>query len=106
MAGTAGCGRSDESEAAERAQDACIGALEPVAAGQTLSAAVLDETVAHADAAAEVDPDRWSPLRARARAARAAAGSADMERSIDALVQECERVNEVVRRGGKEDPAA
>ena len=97
-----GC-RSAESRAAERAQDACIGSLQPVADGGRPSTAVLRRAAADADAAAGVD-DRWAPLRASVRAALDRRGSPRFEAAVDALVEECERVNEIVRRGGEEPP--
>lgn len=103
--GAGGCGRSAESRAAERAQDACIGSLAPVADGKTPSAAVLGRAVADAEAAARVE-GRWSRLRARLRTARAQRGTAAFERAVDDLVRECDRVNDIVRRGGREEPGA
>lgn len=63
--------------------------------------AVLDKAVADAEAAVVVD-DRWAPLLARLRATRAAQGTPAVDPAIDALVKECDRVNEIVRSGGKE----
>lgn len=102
--GAGACGRrSAESRAAERAQDACIGALEPVADAQVPSAAVLDEALADAEAAADVD-DRWRPLLARVRSAEATRATPDFAPAVEALADECGRVNEIIRRGGR-DPA-
>lgn len=103
-AGAAGCGRSDESRAAEQAQDACIGALEPVSNGEVPSPAVLRQAVAHAEAAAAVD-DRWRALRVRLGAAVDSYGTPAFGPAVDAVVGECDRVNEIVRRGGREEPA-
>lgn len=96
-AGLASCGRRAESAAAERAQDSCIAALAPVAEGRPPASAVLREAVADAEAAARVDR-RWLPLRARLRAVRDTAGGPDAGASIAALVEECERVNGIIRR--------
>lgn len=96
------CGRrSAESKAAERAQDACIGALAPVAKGQVPSADVLDVALADARAAADVD-DRWGPLVVRVQAAERAQGTPDLGPAVDALAAECAQVNEVIKRGGRE----
>lgn len=102
MAGA--CGRSAESRAAEQAQDACIASLEPVSEGGTPSAEVLGRAVADAEDAAEVN-ERWEPLRARLRTARAGHGTPALERAVDELIEECKRVNDIVRRGGREEPA-
>ena len=66
---------------------------------------MLDKAVADATAANEVD-DRWAPLLARLRAARGARGTPAVDPAIDALVAECDRVNEIVRSGGKEPAQA
>lgn len=101
-----GCSRrSAESKAAERAQDACIGALQPLADGKAPSAGVLDEAVGDAEAAASVD-DRWGPLVVRLRAAVATGGGPDLGPAMAALYAECGRVNDIVRRGGKEPASA
>ena len=106
VAGGVGCGRrSAESKAAERAQDACIGSLSPVADNRQPSAAVLDAAVADAEAAASVD-ERWQPLLARLRAARQARGTPAVDPAIDALVEECDRVNDIVRSGGRKPASA
>ena len=106
VAASAGCGRrSAESKAAERAQDACIGALEPVSDGKVPDDDVLDAALTDAEAAAAVD-DRWRPLAARLRAAVATGGGPDLEPAVDALAAECGRVNDIVRRGGKEPATA
>jgi hypothetical protein len=99
-----GCGRqSRESRAAEHAQDACIGALSPVADQRLPSVDVLDRAREDAGTAAEVD-DRWAPLVARLDAVAAARGTPGIDPAVDELTAECGRVNEIVRRGGK-DPA-
>lgn len=104
--GAGACGRrSAESKAAERAQDACIGALAPVADAKVPSAAVLDEARADAEAAADVD-DRWRPLLARVRGAEGTRGTQEFAPAIAALADECGRVNEIIRRGGKGPDAA
>lgn len=103
LAGGTACGRSAESRAAEQAQDACIGSLEPVSEGGTPSPDVLERAVAHAEEAAEAD-ERWEPLRARLLAARARHGTPALERAVDELIDECERVNDIVRSGGKGAP--
>lgn len=101
-----GCGRrSPESRAAERAQDACIGALAPVADDRVPSAGTLDRARADAEAAAGVD-DRWGPLLADLEAALAASGTPDLGPAVESLVAECDRVNDIVRRGGREPTAA
>lgn len=103
---SAGCARrSAESNAAERAQDACIGSLTPVSRNEEPSVGVLDRAVADAEAANQVD-DRWAPLVARLRAVRLAQGTPAVDPAIDALVEECDRVNEIVRRGGREPAQA
>lgn len=97
-----GC-RSAESRAAERAQDACIGALEPIADNEAPTVGQVADAVADAEAAADVDPRRWDALRARLRAVRGAIrGTPGYASAIQALVKECEHVNEVVRSGGEE----
>lgn len=93
---TGACGPSAGDRAAVRAQDACIGALEPVADERTPSAAALDEAVADARAAAEVD-DRWRPLRGLLLQARDRRGTPAFEASVEALVAECGRVNDYIR---------
>lgn len=101
-----GCSRrSAGSKAAERAQDACIGALEPVSNGKAPAADVLDAALGDAEAAAEVD-DRWRPLVTRLRAAVATHGGPDFDPAVDALAAECGRVNDIIRRGGKEPATA
>lgn len=100
------CGRrSPESRAAEHAQDACIGALEPVARGRLPSVEQVDEARADAEAAAEVD-DRWDPLVVGIRMVQSTRGTPGIDPAVDALTAECRRVNEIVRRGGKEPPTA
>jgi hypothetical protein len=94
--GAVACGPSAEDRAAVRAQDACISSLEPVADGRTPSADDLDAAVADAEAAAEVD-DRWAPLGVLLRQARDQRGTPAFEPSVDALVAECEQVNDYVR---------
>jgi len=98
----AACGRrSAESRAAERAQDACIGALGPVAERRTPSPEAVGQSRADAEAAAGVD-DRWVPLVAAVRKLEATRGTPGFDPAVDALTAECSRVNEIVRRGGKE----
>ncbi|MGI8684149.1 MAG: hypothetical protein ACR2MO_03475 [Acidimicrobiales bacterium] len=104
--GAAGCGRrSTESIAAEHAQDACIGALSPVADQKLPSPGVLRDAVADAEAAADVD-DRWAPLLERLRAVGAARGTPQIDPAVDELRAECGRVNDIVKRGGKEPSTA
>jgi len=105
MAASAGCGgrRSPEEQAAVRAQDACIAALEPVSEGRPPSGEAVAMAVRHAEAAAEVD-QRWSTLRSRMLDFR---GRADNQESLDALVKECARVNQIVKeRRGDVPPGA
>lgn len=92
-------------EAAERAQDACIGALEPVSQAKVPSAGVLEEALVDAGEAAGVD-GRWAPLLAQLQSAKAARGTPLFVHAIDELAAECGRVNEIVRRGGKEPSSA
>ncbi|MDQ3680206.1 MAG: hypothetical protein M3378_06620 [Actinomycetota bacterium] len=93
----AGCGgRTAEEQAAVRAQDACIAALEPVADDQRPSAGALAAATRDAEAAARVD-ERWGPLRARVREFRDGVGSPAGPASLDALVRECDRVNRIVK---------
>lgn len=107
VAGGAGCSRrSAEDVAAERAQDACIGALAPVARSHAPSVTVLDRAVADARAAARADPARWRTLEVRLEGLAARRGTSDFEPAVALLVAECKRVNEVVRSGGEEPPAA
>ncbi len=103
---TAACGRqSAESRAAERAQDACIGALAPVADQALPSTEVLDKALADAGAAATVD-DRWAPLLARLEELEGARGTPGIDAAVDDLTAECERVNGIIRRGGKDPDTA
>lgn len=100
------CGRrSAASRAAESAQDACIGALAPVAADEVPPAAVLRAARDDAAAAAGVDR-RWEPLLERVREAVAALDTPGFDPAVDALAAECGRVNDIVRRGGREPSGA
>ena len=86
------CTRDPEGQAAVRAQDACIAALEPVALGRVPSDSEIATASRHAEATADVD-DRWLPLRARVRALSAEPA----QPAVDALAEECRRVNDLVR---------
>lgn len=104
--GTAACGRqSAESRAAEHAQDACIGALSPVADQKLPSTEVLDKARADAEAAVAVD-DRWAPLLSRLEALEGARGTPGIDAAVDGLTAECGRVSGIIRRGGKEPDTA
>lgn len=89
-----GCGRrTPEEQAAVRAQEACIAALEPVARDERPPPSALDAATGDAEAAARVD-DRWATLRTRVDEFR----SRPAERApLDALVEECGRVNQMVK---------
>jgi hypothetical protein len=76
-----------------RAQDACIAALEPVSKSRRPTAESLVTAARDAEAAARVDP-RWVSLRGRVRDFQA---RTDAPESLDALVQECRRVNQIVK---------
>ncbi len=76
-----------------RAQDACIAALDPVSKDQRPSADALAAAGRDAEAAAKVD-ERWLTLRARVADFRA---QPDARESLDALVKECGRVNQLVK---------
>ena len=89
------CGRTPVEQAAVRAQDACIAALEPVSEDRPPSPADLRSALTDAEAAARVD-QRWAPLRERVRELMASAGGEGGPR-VDALVQECDRVNQIVK---------
>jgi hypothetical protein len=95
LAASAGCGvrRTPEEQAAVRAQDACIAALDPVSKNRRPSTDALGIAARNAEAAAKVD-DRWAALRARVLDFR---GRADSQESLDALVEECRRVNRIVK---------
>ena len=97
----AACGarRTAEEQAAVRAQDACIAALEPVSKGRPPSAGDLVGAARDADAAAGVAP-RWVPLRERVGEYRA---RSEARETLDALVQECARVNQIVKEKRAED---
>lgn len=69
------------------------------------SAKVLDDARSDAEAAAGVD-DRWGPLLVRVRVAQASRAEPGFGAAVDALAAECGRVNEIVRRGGKEPAGA
>lgn len=90
------CGRTPAEQAAVRAQDACIAALEPVSQDRQPSTAELRSAVSYAEAAARVD-QRWAPLRERVQALRSSVGSEAGRAHLDALVQECDRVNRIVK---------
>lgn len=94
---TPGCGRGAGERAAERAVEACIAALQPVADEELPSAEVLDEATADAEEAAGLD-DRWSVLAAALGRARDDAGTPAAGEAIDALVEECRRSRDFVRR--------
>ncbi|MDQ3569433.1 MAG: hypothetical protein M3396_02195 [Actinomycetota bacterium] len=96
LAGSPCGGRTPQEQAAVRAQDACIAALEPVAEDQRPSDDALAAASRDAEAAANVD-ERWGPLRARVREFADGIGSPAGPASLDALVQECERVNRIVK---------
>jgi len=103
--GTAGCGRTAEDRAAERAVDACIAALEPVAGDRRPSSAVLRAALADAEDAARTD-DRWEVLADVLRRAAATAGTPDGDAAVADLVDECRRSRDAVRaRGGDEREA-
>jgi len=103
---TAACGRqSAESRAAEHAQDACIGALSPVADQKLPTSDALDKALSDAEAAADVD-HRWAPLLERVQALDAARGTPGIDPAVDELTAECGRVNELIRRGGGEPATA
>ncbi len=89
------CGsrRTAEEEAAVRAQDACIAALDPVSKDQRPSTDALVSAARDAEAAAKVD-ERWSALRARVLDF---GDRTDARESLDALVEECARVNRIVK---------
>lgn len=82
--------------------EACIAALQPVADGGPPPAGVLAEAAADAEEAARTD-DHWDTLVAALRRARDAAGTPGANAAIEALVGECRRSNEFVRRGGREE---
>lgn len=105
LAMSAGCGgrRTPEEQAAVRAQDACIAALEPVSEGRPPSNEAVATAARHAEAAAEVD-QRWSALRARVLDFRS---RTDSQESLDALAAECQRVNQIVKeKRGDVSPGA
>jgi hypothetical protein len=105
VAVTPGCGgrRTAEEQAAVRAQDACITALEPVSKDQRPSTDALATAARDAEAAAKVD-ERWMPLRARVLDF---GRRTDDRESLDALVKECERVNRIVKeKRGDVQPGA
>jgi hypothetical protein len=95
-----GCGRTAEEQAAVRAQEACIAALGPVAEDKRPSPDALRSATRSAEAAARAD-GRWQPLQNRVIDFRATiAGDPDSEagrESLDALAQECGRVNQIVK---------
>ena len=79
-----------------RAQDACISALDPVSRDRRPSVDALRSARRSAEAAAQVD-ERWSQLRERVRDLESSADADAAQRSVDALVQECGRVNQIVK---------
>ncbi len=91
-----GCGRTAVEQAAVRAQEACIAALEPVSKDRPPSVSELASAVRDAEAAARVD-ERWAPLRDRVRAFRSSLDSEVGRAPLDALVEECGRVNQIVK---------
>ena len=93
---TSACGRTPAEQAAVRAQEACIAALEPVSEDRQPSPADLRSAMSDAEAAARVD-QRWAPLRERVRALGSSVGSEPGRAHLDALVQECDRVNRIVK---------
>lgn len=90
------CGRTAVEQAAVRAQEACIAALEPVSKDQKPSVSDLASAVRDAEAAARVD-ERWAPLRDRVRELRSTLGKEAGRARLDALVEECGRVNQIVK---------
>ena len=92
----AGCGRTPDEQAAVRAQEACIAALDPVARDRRPSADALRSATRNADAAAAED-DRWSPLRDRVHELQTSIDTEAARESLDALVEECRRVNDIVK---------
>lgn len=95
LAGAA-CGRTAEEQAAVDAQEACITALGPVARQRLPSEEDLRAAARDAGAAARVD-ERWVPLRRRVSELRTAVAGQD-GRGVDALAQECRRVNDIVKQ--------
>ena len=91
-----GCGRTVEEQAAVRAQEACIAALEPVARDQRPSAGALQSAARSAGEAARVD-ERWASLRRRVDEFRTAVGKGNGGESLHSLMAECERVNRIVK---------
>ena len=105
LAASPGCGgrRNPEEQAAVRAQDACIAALDPVSKNQRPSNDALATAASEAEAAAKVD-ERWAALRDRVLDFR---GHADNQESLEALVKECGRVNQIVKeKRGDVQPGA
>lgn len=91
------CTGNAEGQAATRAQDACIVALEPVAQRRAPTSDEAQQAARLADSAADVD-DRWVPLRARTHDLNTAVlHGVDPQPAVDALADECRRVNEIVR---------
>ena len=66
---------------------------------------VLAAAADDADEAARTD-DHWEVLAAAVRRAREAVGTPGAGTALDALVEECRRSNDFVRRGGREQPRA
>ena len=101
------CESTAEERAAQRAVDACIRALEPVADQHRPSRPTVRVALRDADAAARTNP-RWAPLRARLSELDTALQAETGERAVDALVRECQRVNAAVKgeRGGTLAPPA
>jgi len=86
-----------------RAQDACIAALEPVSKSERPSDDALATASRDADAAARADR-RWAPLRTRVLDFKA---RRDALEALDALAQECGRVNQIVKeKRGDVEPGA
>ena len=95
LAAGSGCGgrRTPQEQAAVRAQDACIAALEPVSKNRRPSNDALATAASEAEAAAKVD-ERWAALRDRVLDFRS---RTDSQESLDALAAECQRVNQIVK---------
>ena len=101
----AACGTSPQERAAARAVDACIAALEPVAERRPPSSAVLREAADEAEDAARTD-DRWEVLAGVLRRAADTAGTPEGDAAVAALVDECRRSRDLVRRGGRQPDEA
>lgn len=91
------CGRNAEGQAAVRAQDACITALEPAAQHRLPTGDEIGAALRHAEAAAEVD-ERWLALRQRVQELAAVLQRGDdADDAVQQLADECRRVNDIVR---------